>query len=565
MCTTTVYAFDIFRLDPVDRVLTREGRAVRLTPKALYVLTMLVERAGELVEKAELMAAVWGDAYVEEGILAQNIYQIRQTLGPSAKGMIETVPRRGYRFATEVRRVAGVQSGVRAVAALPFDALGFGAENRIVGLAMADAIITELGGRTDLVVRPVSSGSVTDTKAGRSAVSAGRALGVGTLITGTLQHTAGKLRATVQVLSVRRNVPIWTARFDCADDDLLALEDMVCAALGSQLVPASDERRNTVQHRRARDHRLRGRFFWNKRTAEGLRKAIACFTRAIEIDPSYARAHAGLADALALLPLFGCARPRDAFPRAASAAERALALDDSLAEAHTSLAYTRFLFDWDWSAARRGFDRALSLDPNYPTAHHWLGFLCSARGRHDEAVRFATRAAELDPLSLVIRTDLALVLYTAGRHDDAVRQLAKTIDLEPSFAYAHFARALVLAELGRASTAERSAARARSLAPDNPAMAAVHAHALARAGDHRAARKVLEAGLRGEHAKPAHRALVLTGLGAIDAAVDELERACAERSRFVVFLAVWPVWKPLHASPRFQALIDRLGLATAAP
>ena len=284
------------------------------------------------------------------------------------------------------------------------------------------------------------------------------------------------------------------------------------------------------------------------------------FRVATELDPGFSPAHAGLADALVLLPFYGGVAPQDAFPQARESALAALRLDLRSAAAHTTLAYTRFLYDWDWNGAEAEFHRALAEDPGYANAHHWYGFMLAALGRHDESLEHAQRAVELDPLSLAINSDLGFAWYFARRFDAAERQFGLALELDEGFSYARFGLSLTLEALGDRSAALEQARLAHEQSSGNPALIAAYARALALSGEVDEARAVLESIEQAEGAKSIHRALVWTGLGDVERALDHLEAACEERSRFVVFLAVWPIYDTLRASPRFDALLSRVGL-----
>jgi DNA-binding winged helix-turn-helix (wHTH) protein/tetratricopeptide (TPR) repeat protein len=312
----------------------------------------------------------------------------------------------------------------------------------------------------------------------------------------------------------------------------------------------------------AYDACLRGRYFWNRRTFEGLTKGIESFRRAIELDPRLAPAYAGLADCRVLLPIYGAVAPRDAFPPAIEAAERALVLDDSLAEAHTSLAYARFIYERRWQEAERGFRRALELSPGYATARQWYAFLLSALGRHEEAIAQARKARQLEPLSLVINSDLGMVLCFA-REAAAEEQLRRTLELDASFAYARFELGFSLQQQGRMGEAVAELARAASLAPENPVMQAAYGQALAWAGRTEEARKILtllEEQSAREFVEASLFAFLWTALGERERAIDCLEEACDQGSRFVVFLATWSLYDPLRDHLRWPALLRRAGL-----
>lgn len=579
--------FGPFRIDLGNRLLLRGEEPVPLTPKAFDTLLALVERRGRVVAKAELLDAVWPDTFVEEATLTQNVYTLRKALaggGDDGQRYIVTLPRRGYRFVAKVRehradlgtgpspgRTAG--GGIASLAVLPFRCLGTSEEDRFLGMGMADALITRLTGLGGLTVRPTSTVARYAGAAGAPA-RARRELGVDAVVEGSLQTAGGRMRATVQLLGPDDQAPRWADAVDAEAGELFALQDALSGRVARVLrgeLSSSEESRLASRHtasREAWEAYVKGRYFWNKRTAEGLGRAVQYFHEAIDRDPAFAMAHAGLADTWVLQPLYGGVPADEAFPAARGAAETALGLDAELAEAHTALAYTRFVYDWGWSAAEAGLRRAMDLNPGYPTAHHWVSFLLAALGRHGEAMAHAARAHELDPLSLPITTDRGLVHYFARHHQEAVEHFTSALELDPAFAYARFGLALTYGELGRHEEAVEEARRALELSGGSTAMLAVLGHALAAAGRGAEAREVLaqlDARAGGEYVQDSRYALVHAGLGESEAALEHLARACEQRSRFVVFLAVWPVYDRLRAHPRFAELLARVGLAASSP
>jgi DNA-binding winged helix-turn-helix (wHTH) protein/tetratricopeptide (TPR) repeat protein len=571
-----VLEFDGFTVDLGSRLLLRGDRQVALTPKAFETLAVLLERPGEVLPKEQLLERVWPDTFVEEGILTQNIYTLRKAL-QEAGGMgsyIETVPRRGYRFVGPVAAREAPQeatreaASVRSIAVLPFEPLTGNPDDAYLGLGLADALITRLSNLRRLTVRPTSAVR-RYLGVDRDPAVVGRALQVEAVLDGTLQRSGDGLRITVQLIGAREAAPLWAAKFDAKATDLFALEDSISQELTEELRLrlSRQERdrlsRNPTPDPEAYDAYLRGRYFWNRRTLDGLEKAISSFRRAIDLDPDFALAHAGLADCYVLLPLYGAFAPREVFPEAIAASERALSLDDSLAEAHTSLAYARFLYERRWAAAERGFRRAIDLNPGYPTAHQWYAFLLAARVRHEEAIGEVRQARDLDPLSLVINADFGMVLYFARQYPAAVQQFRKTLELDPSFAYAHFGLGLAWQEQARLAEAVEEQRRAVELAPRSPAYQAALGQALAWAGRPEEARRILaalEERAAREYVEAGDFAFLWTALGEPERAIDRLEQACEERSRFVAFLAAWPIYDPLRTRPRWPQLLARVGL-----
>ncbi|MBT8216765.1 MAG: tetratricopeptide repeat protein, partial [Acidimicrobiia bacterium] len=270
----------------------------------------------------------------------------------------------------------------------------------------------------------------------------------------------------------------------------------------------------------------------------------------------------GLADTYALQPLYGTLAPREAFPKAIDAATTALAIENRLAEAHTTLAYSRFLYEWRWEMAEEAFRRAIQLNPAYATGHHWYAYFLSSRGRFDEAIAEIETAVRLDPLSLVINADLGMVLYFAGRIERALAQFDRADELDPRFAYGYFGRALALEAAGRLDQAVAAAARAVDLSGRSSVMLGTYGRLAAvdgRTGEARAILAELTARAGEEYVSAAHPAMVQTGLGDVEATLDWWERAAEERSRFVPFCGVWPIFERLVGEPRFERLIDAIG------
>lgn len=570
------YRFGPFYLDLSSRQILKEGEPLALTPKAFETLLALIERAGEVVGKAELLELVWPGTFVEEATLTQNIYTLRKTLGSSPdQPLIETVPRLGYRFVAELESDEAAQGksssgSLRSLAVLPFRTLGDHEAAELLGLGMADALITRLSGLGKLVVRPTSAitqyaGTAEDP------AEVGRILGVDGVLEGTVQRAGDRLRVTIQLVRVCDGTFLYGEKLDTIYDNIFGVQDTISRriveTLELRLTHREEERltQSATVDPESYECYLRGRFHWNKRTRESLGKAISWFQRAVELDGTSARAFAGLADSYVLLPLYGDTPPTEVFPKAREAASRAIGLDGDLAEAHTSLAYTRFVHDWAWAEAEEGFRRALALNESYPTAHHWYGFLLSALGRYEEALVSARRALQLDPLSLVIGADLGMVLYFSRRFEEAVERFQRTLELEPTFAYGHFGSAMALAALGEMEEAADEATAAAELGGRGSAMLAALGFTLAKAGRKEEAGKILGE-IRSSRsgaspsAQASRTALVLAGLDDHEATLDALEAACDQRSRFSAFMGVWPVFDDLRALPRFQRLLERVGL-----
>jgi DNA-binding winged helix-turn-helix (wHTH) protein len=357
--TATLYRFGTFTLDPFRRVVLCGDQLVALTPKAVDVLVALVERAGRLVTKAELMEQVWPETFVEEANLSVQMSALRKALGKQADGReyVETVPRRGYRFVASAERKAA--SLPRSLAVLPWRALHLGPEEEYLGVVMADALITRVGALGQLLVRPTAA--VTRYASGERELSRiARELGVDVVLDGSLQRVGSRLRATAQLVRASDGATLWAGQFEPEATDLLAVQDAIAEPIMRALLlhvgqgEAARLSRQVSLNPQAYQAFLRGRYFWNKLTGHWLLKALAAFGEASAQDPGYAPAHVGRANTYVVLGLLGEMPPQDAWACAGDAGRRALECDQSSAEAHVALGYARLFASWDWADAERG-------------------------------------------------------------------------------------------------------------------------------------------------------------------------------------------------------------------
>jgi DNA-binding winged helix-turn-helix (wHTH) protein/tetratricopeptide (TPR) repeat protein len=576
MAGVDTYEFGSFRLESWPARLLRDGQPVPLTPKALKTLLVLVRNHGHLVSKDRLLEAVWPGVHVEEVGLARNVSVLRKALGSGKEDrrFIETIPRQGYRFVGGVTRIGGgipsdLGSGPTPVAVLPLKNMSPEQDEGYLGLGIADALIARLSQLRQIIVRPTGAVRLYGSP-GQDPIAAGRALRVEWVLDGCLQLSHDRVRVTLQIVRVQDGAALWTAKYDERLTDIFALEDSIADRLVDVLavrLTAEDQsllaRRDTGSAE-AHHHYLKGRYHWNRRTEEGMRRAIACFNEAIAADPSYALAYAGLSDAYTLLGsiAYGGFRPSDVWPRARAAALQALALDDRLAEARTSLAFIRFRYDWDWEGAERDFAAAIALNPHYATARQWHAYLLSTWGRHEDALSEIRCAQELDPLSLPIATGVGRFLYFAGRYEEATRECRKAVEMDETFAGAHLDLGIVYVQLGRYREAVSELRRVLELSGGSPPALAHLGHAYGVSGQHDKAREVLSELRRlsvQAHVAPSDWAVYQLGVGNAAEALACLERAYEARDSFMVLLKVEPLLAPLRTEPRFLELLRRLG------
>ncbi|MCA9738988.1 MAG: tetratricopeptide repeat protein [Gemmatimonadetes bacterium] len=401
---------------------------------------------------------------------------------------------------------------------------------------------------------------------GVDARALGAQLGVDAVLDGSVRREGGRLRIAVQLIDATDGFQLWAETYERAEADAFALQDQIARAtvarlVGSAIAPPAAPPPEADPT--AYNAYLAGRFEWHRRTQPSLLAAVDHFERAVALAPTYARAHAGLGDARAVLGFYDYLPPSEAFPSAAASAQRALALDPDLPEPWATLGYVALYHEWDGAAAERAFQRSIELGPGYSTAHQWYANLLYAQGRFGEAEREMRIAQELDPLSLIANSALGWVLYYAGEHERALAQLASVAELDPDFELVYLWRGMVLEELGRTAASLEALRLATKRSPTGIARAAL-ARGLAKAG-RRAEAQTLLADLEAEHARgyaPTFEiAKVYEALGQPEEALRWLERAYDERSHSLVFLEVDPQLVGLRSHPRFRTLVERVGFA----
>lgn len=390
------------------------------------------------------------------------------------------------------------------------------------------------------------------------------------ILEGTVQKAADHVRVNVQLINAENDSHVWSDRYDRKLTDIFAVETeiatKIAAALQAKLTGAEQQALSSIPTENPEAHQfyLKGRYYWNKRGEEGLKKAIEYFNQAIASDPSCALAYAGVADSYALLGFhgWGALPPAEAVPKAKAAAEKALQIDETLAEAHASLAYAKEEYDWDLAGAEREYKRAIELSPHYATAHQWYAVHLAVRGSHQKAVAEIKQALELDPLSLIINTNVAWVFYFARQYDEVVEQSQKTLELDPNFVSAHWMLGQGYRQKGMHDKAIAEFQRAVQLSPD-PNHVADLGHAYAVAGRRAEAQKIvneLRELSKRRYFPPYFIALIYVGLDDKNQAFEWLEKAFAERSANLTVLKAEPMFDPIRDDPRFQALLQRIGL-----
>jgi TolB-like protein/Flp pilus assembly protein TadD len=567
------FEFGPFRLDAAKRVLWRDGRIVPLPPKALDVLVALVEQEGDVVTKDELMKRVWPDTFVEEANLSVNVSALRKALGqrPGGGPYIETVSRRGYRFAGLEGPSAPLTPVLPTLAVLPFIPLSRGKDDAYLGAGLADALITRLGGTGHVVVRPTSA---VLRYAGRDPREAGRELQVDAVLEGKVQRRGARLRITVQLVPLRAGTAAWAETFDEDVTSVFAVQDRIAEQVARALdlrLGAPERERLTRRHTddaEAYQAYLKGRYFWSRFTGEWLERSFGFFREAVEKDPGFSLPHAGLADAYLIVGFSGLVSPREAWPLAGEEARRALTIDDGVADAHVSLAYVHLFQDWDWRRAGAELARAVALSPGAAAPRQWRGLYLDMLGRFDEASSEIARAHELEPLSLV---GAALTAFQSDLRRDPARELEeslKAVDLDPNHFVSRWALGLALQHQGRHREAVAEHRKALKLSGGSILMKPVLARSLAFAGRPAEARKILkelERATQETRAGSYPIATVRLALGDAEGALAALEAATEERDPWLVWLKVDPMLDELRGHRRFDSLLRRVfGVATVA-
>lgn len=504
-----------------------------------------------------------------EGSVGSSFVKSRKALAVAALAVV-AVAVGYYFFAARAKRAevtAGADARVRSIAILPFKQLGAEGEDEYVGLGMADALITKLSGIREINVRPTSS--IIKFADSQDPGAAGRELGVESVLDGRVQKSGDRIRVTVQLTRAGDGATLWGDTFDEKYTDIFAVEDRISEQVVRALLPTLnvEQKQKLSKHytedTEAYQSYIKGRYFWNKRTSEDIRKAVGYFEDAILEDPNYALAYSGLADSYATLGVLDDLPPNETMPKARSAAMRALELDDTLAEAHTSLGYVKHRYDWDFPGAEREFRRAIALDPDYARAHQWLGWYLVSVGRFDEAEGEFARAQQLDPLSLYTNMTAGAPYFYSGRYDKAAEQFRKVVEMDSGFWLAHRWLAEVYAEQGRYDEAVAELKGIMKARPEDSSQLSMIGYTYALAGRQAEARQVLaELGRESEkhYVAPFYFVLIHAELGEKDQAFAALAEALRVRDNSLAFVKVNSRLDPLRRDPRFAEMLKDTGL-----
>ena len=565
---TTSYEFGPFHVDARERRLLRNGEVVPLRPKVFDILLVLVQNSGHILSKDDVMKLVWPNTAVEEGNIARNVSTLRKALGesPHTRQYVETVPWRGYRFVANVREVReqSARRALNSVAVLPLVNANDDPHTEYLSDGITDSLISSLSQLTRLKVMSRNSVfrfKVKDATDPPDAQRVGQELGVQAVLTGRVGRRDDDLFISIELVDARDNSHIWGAQYGRRLADIFTLQETIAHEIAENLrlhLTGEEQqrlRKRYTENSAAYENYLKGRYYFNKLTPDGVQKGIEYFGQAIEQDQNYALAYTGLGDCYNYLAK--SKEAREAF-------EQALKLDQTQGEAHASLGFYKFLYNWDWVGAEKEFQQAIDLKPNYAEAHHWYAVYLANLGRHDEALREAERARELDPLSLLMNMTPGLTSYLARRYDEAIEAFRKVVEMEPTFMAARSMLGHAYEQKGRY---ERAIAEYETVldifgedADVKASVKALLARAYAGWGKRAEAMKLVEE-IETEHPATSYlMAHVYAALGEKERAFAHLDKAFAERHVHLVSVKVDPALDGLREDPRFADFVQRVGL-----
>jgi TolB-like protein/tetratricopeptide (TPR) repeat protein len=574
MTSSVNYIFGPFCFNAKGRVLSRGEADLALPPKAADTLLVLLENAGQVVEKHELFQSVWTGTVVGEGSLTRTISILRKALGKPAhaKPYIATVSKRGYRFIAEVNKTptnserAGDSRVMLAV--LPFDNLNRGPSDDYFSDGLTEEMISQLSRLNPSQLGVIARTSSMMFKGAHKRIAQiGRELGVSYILEGSVRRSRGRVRIAAQLIQTSDETHVWAENYERHAGDVLRLQCQVAEAIAQEiqikLTPRVARRLARVPEvpENAYEAYLKGRHLFNQRTEAGMRDSIAQYDLAIRHSPGYAPAYAGIADSYVMLACRGMVPAKETFRRARSAARRAIELDGDLGDAHGSLAHVR-LHDWDWEGLERDFQRATELNPSLAIVYYWYGEYLMCQGRRDEAIASTETAYRLDPLSPVIRSSMAMILYLARRYDQAETILTGALQTSPKHFLPHLRLGLVRVQQKRYDDAVSEIKLSIGLAGHSTETLAALGMAYAAQGDTRRAYSIVAQleRLRGKrYVLPYNIAKIYAAACDKNNAFEWLETAYEGGNPDLIELNSEPIFDGIRHTPRFAHLMHRIG------
>jgi TolB-like protein/DNA-binding winged helix-turn-helix (wHTH) protein/Tfp pilus assembly protein PilF len=623
---TGLVRFATFEVDLRSGELRKGGVKLKLGGQPFQVLAILLEQPGSIVTREELQQRLWPDTFVDvDHNLNTAINKIREVLADSADNprLVETIPRRGYRFVgaliplsapahrTDVasstvgsafskaqrtwrsrvglaiaaaialavflgfanwldKRTGRGRETIDSVAVLPFVNASADPNAEYLSDGITESLINSLSQLPNLKVK--SRDSVFRYKGkGTDPFDVGRQLGVRAVFEGRITQHGDVLAISAELIDTRNDNHIWGQQYNRKTKDIFILQEEIAKEMTTALrlrLTGEDKKRlarSYTANTEAYQNYLKGRYFWNKRSENGLNKGIEYFQKAIAEDSKYALAYGGLSDCYMLLPVYGFSSPKESLPKAKEAALKSLEIDDTLAEGRTTLASIKGAYDWDWLGAERDFQQAIDSSPRYATARQWYGDVLATMGRQEEAVANYKRALDLEPLSLVVNMSLGQAYYHAREYDSAIEQLQKTLELDPNFATAREYLGLAYLQKSRFKESILEFEKSLQISPDSPDAIWKLGYAYGVTGRTVQALQVLERlnELSKRRYVPAEAvACIYVGLGEREMAFEWLEKGYDARSIGLggIDLKVNPVFDSLRSDPRFTDILRRINL-----
>ena len=559
--------FGAFEVDLHAGELRRRGVKIRLQEQPFRILEMLLANPGKLVTREELRARLWpSNSFVDfDHGLNKAIAKLREALGDSAESprFVETIPRRGYRMISTPPKASG---RIESLAVLPLEDLSHDPAQEYFADGLTEALITSLG---HIGALRVTSRITAMTYKGthKPLPEIARELGVDGVVAGTVLRARGRVRISAQLISAHDDTLLWAESYERDARHILQLQAEVARAIAAEiqakLTPREEAQLARVRppvNPEAYEAYLMGRYYWARRTAEGLKKGAEHFRQAIDKDPAFAPAHVGLADVANAAGFWGFAPPAEGAGKAKALARKALEMDET-GEAHAALGWAILLYDYDYAAAEKEFQRAIALYPDYAFAHMWYGHCLAHMGRLEEGLAENRRALQLDPLSPIVNLCYEGVLWFLRDWDGCIDHCRSVLEFNPDYSIVRWMLANALESKGSHEDAIRERQRLVENAPGNVMFLATLGSSYAAAGMRSEALRILDQlhELRGQkYVMPYWMALIHTGLGERDEAFRCLDMAVEERSSWLAYLRVDPRLDYLRPDPRFQNLLERM-------
>jgi TolB-like protein/Tfp pilus assembly protein PilF len=570
----TKFRFADFEFDVKACDLRQNGHSVKLERRPMDLLQILLERHGEMVSRDEIVARLWGAKVFVDADLGINtaIRKVRQILkdDPQSPRFVETVPGRGYRFVSTVTvesSPAAKTSERLTLAVLPFEDLGKDPDREYVADGLTEEAIAAIGHIDPEQLGVISRTSVNGyKKTTKSVAEIGAELNATYLLESTVRAEGERLRITCRLVTVKDQSQKWSATFDSEPNSVLVLQRELSTVIAQQIrLHLLPERISRLAYRQtenadAYDLYLRGRYYWNQLTPVTTKRALDCYSQATKLDPTYALAWSGLADAYSSSAITSDAPPKQMLPLAQEAATQAVRYAAKLSESQVSRGFYNLFLTWKWSVAEEAFRSAVELDGNNPLAHRMHGVVLSHMARHKEAMASMRRARELDPLYVMHHALSTLVAFHAGDLEKAVEFGKQAIVVDPDFWIGYHMISQVYEQLGKYDLALEASKHAGKLGHGNSKTFGLRGYILAKMGKANEAREVLEtlqSISKERYVPPYAMALIHAGLNEPEKTFEWLDRALEVRDVHLVFLPVDPKWDALREDPRFKKLIKR--------